>query len=156
LHRHQLFNRFQSGFRRHHSCKSAVLQISDGIRRLIDISRAFDTVIHNILLSKLASRFGFSQKARNFVGSYLHNRKSIIFSNNSQSTEISNTCGVPQGSILGPLFFCLYCEDMNTVFNHVGVHYYADDTQLFLSCAPEDFTHCVDRIDLSGQLGYMV
>lgn len=158
VHPHKLFNRFQSGFRKNHSCKTAVLQVSDEIRRitdknrvailvLVDFSRAFDTVSHSLLLQKLASRFGFSDNALDFVSSYLNNRKSIIFSNESQSQSIPNTCGVPQGSILGPLFFCLYCEDMDLVFNHVKAHYYADDTQLYLDCAPDDFKRAVDRIN---------
>lgn len=158
VHQHKLFNRFQSGFRKHHSCKTAVLQVYDDIRRstdqnriailvLIDFSRAFDTVNHSLLLGKLKNRFGFSDCALLFVNSYLDNRKSIIFSNGSQSSEVSNPCGVPQGSILGPLFFCLYCEDMDSNFNHVNAHYYADDTQLYLDCAPEDFKRAIDRIN---------
>lgn len=153
-----LLSKFQSGFRKHHSCKTAVLKVADDIREiidnnklgimvLIDFSKAFDTVDHDILLKKLSLRFGFNDNALHFVESYIRCRSSIIFSNHSQSNEIPISCGVPQGSILGPLFFCLYCEDMECQFEKLKPHFYADDTQLYMECERNNLTMAVNTIN---------
>ena len=125
--------------------ETAILHVIDDITRLIDdkqiaflllidFSRAFDTVNHQMLLEKLKMRFGFSISAIQLMTSYLSNRSSIIYSNNEQSHLISLSKGVPQGSILGPLLYCLYVEDIGSSFEKLNMHCYADDTQLYIGC----------------------
>ena len=77
-------------------------------------------------------RFGFGSMAVELMRSYLSMRKSVIFSCNSWSNNINIECGVPQGSILGPLLYCLYVDDITNCFKKLIVHCYADDTQLYI------------------------
>lgn len=163
----ELLSRFQSGFRKYHSCKTALLHVTNEIGRaidqnqvafliLIDFSKAFDTIIHQQLLRKLQLRFGFSYDALKMMSSYLDQRKSVVFNNCLQSDEIQNSMGVPQGSILGPLLFSMYAEDMEGIFKYVFPHFYADDTQLFTFCKIDDLSSTIDNInkDLSNLLSW--
>lgn len=158
LNNNKLFNKLQSGFRRYHSCKSAVLHITEDIRAalddnkalilvLIDFSKAFDTIIHSILADKLILRFGFTEQSADLIRSYLQGRRSFISSNNSLSTSISNVRGVPQGSILGPLLFCMYIDDMSYAFNNTTPHYYADDTQIYKACELNNLPEAVSLLN---------
>lgn len=155
---HKLYCRLQSGFRKFHSCKSAILEVSEVIRNafdkneavilvLIDFSKAFDTILHHLLIRKLKTRFGFNEESSSFLESYLQNRTSLIFSNNTLSEPVLNVCGVPQGSILGPLLFSLYIDDMTEVFRYSTPHFYADDTQIFLRCKLDDLDQSVHYIN---------
>lgn len=155
---HKLLSQYQSGFRKNHSCKTATLHVSNQIGKaidqnkiafliLIDFSKAFDTIIHQQLLRKLQLRFGFSSEALKLMSSYLDQRKSVVVNNNIRSDEIANNIGVPQGSILGPLLFSMYAEDMEDIFQFVSPHFYADDTQLLTSCHPNDITSTIDNIN---------
>ena len=76
----------------------------------LDFKKAFDTIDHQILLSKLY-KFGIRGSALNLIGNYLNNRKQITKINNIFSTPQQMTCGIPQGSILGPLLFNLYINN---------------------------------------------
>lgn len=154
----KLHNKFQSGFREFHSCESAILEVSEVIRNamdkneavilvLIDFSKAFDTIIHNLLVDKLKLRFGFSEHSCALVGSYLNARTSFIASNKSLSQPVANKRGVPQGSILGPMLFSLYIDDMVDIFVRATPHFYADDTQIFLRCKIEELPQAVDLIN---------
>lgn len=158
LERHKLLSTVQSGFRRYHSCKSAILYVSNWIGKevdqnrivflvLIDFSKAFDAIIQSLLIRKLRLRFGFSQLAFQLLESYLNQRKSVVVNNDQLSDEIANNMGVPQGSILGPLLFSIYGEDMEDIFEFVHCHFYADDTQLFISCHPDDVVSTVEKIN---------
>ena len=135
--------RLQFGFRKKHSTEDALLSIVEEIRKnldnviftcgvFIDLEKAFDTVNHKILLSKL-DHYGISDNALKWLISYLTNRKQFVKLNGSQSKHGNICCGVPQGSILGPLLFTIYINDMHKGVTSSKMHHFADDTNLLFS-----------------------
>ena len=99
---------------------------------LLDLSAAFDTVDHQLLLTVLASRFRVHDVALNWFRSYLSDRHQTFHFSGKASANYSVDCSVPQGSVLGPIGFISYTEDFVDVINRhdVGSHFYADDMQL--------------------------
>ena len=95
----------------------------------LDLQKAFDTLDHQILLCKLES-YGIRHKCLEWCKSYLSNRTQRVFVAGVTSTSLNITCGVPQGSILGPLLFLIYINDLPSVCNQLSVHLFADDTNL--------------------------
>lgn len=96
----------------------------------VDIAKAFDTVNHNILLDKLY-RIGFRGPFHTLIKSFLSNRTQVVSVDNVRSSQVFLTSGVPQGSILSPLLFNLYVNDMSAVTINAMIFQYADDTVLF-------------------------
>jgi retron-type reverse transcriptase len=138
-----LFNT-QYGFRKNHSTALALLHLVDSITSsidqkkftvgiFIDLSKAFfDTVNHKILLEKL-QHYGIRGLALDWIRNYLSDRYQFVEYNGFQSSSNEIKCGVPQGSILGPLFFLLYINDICNVSSILNFILFADDTNLFLS-----------------------
>ena len=144
LEKHQMLYEFQYGFRTGHSTTHALTEIADRLKLAInnnkltcglflDLSKAFDTVNHKILLSKL-DHYGIRGPAYNLLKSYLSNRKQYvkIGKYNSELREIN--CGVPQGSVLGPLLFILYINDLHKACTSGNIRIFADDTTVFYEC----------------------
>ena len=98
----------------------------------VDLSKAFDTLSHEILLSKLRS-FGIKGLSYSWFHDYLFNRKQCCVVDGVTSELKSITCGVPQGSILGPVMFFLYFNDLQNCLKHSRVIKFADDTVLYIS-----------------------
>ena len=128
----------QFGFRKKYSTNHALLSIVEEIRKnldnktfscgvFVDLEKAFDTVNHKILLKKLEF-YGVRGVANNWFSSYLANRKQMVCLQGASSQPLDITCGVPQGSILGPLLFLVYTSDMHTAIKHSVIHHFADDT----------------------------
>ena len=104
----------------------------------LDLSAAFDTLDHDILIHRLSFTFGLSDNVLNWFKSYLSDRKQKIKIDNFYSDDIPISFGVPQGSVLGPLLFTMYMYPLSKLINSekFGYHLYADDTQLYCSFKP--------------------
>ena len=121
-----------------------LLQASDSgcvsILSLLDLSAAFDTIDHNILITRLRSTFGCSGMVLDWFISYLSCRTQSVFVGH-ESTPSVLKCGVPQGSVLGPLLFTLYTYPLSAGIcqSDLSYHFFADDSQLHKSSVPSDF-----------------
>ena len=135
--------KYQFGFRKQHSTNHALLSIIEQIRNsldkkmyacgvFVDLEKAVDTVNHKILLSKL-DHYGIRGVANLWFASYLSDRYQAVELNGATSSRQSITCGVPQGSILGPLLFLIYITDMHLSVLSSTVFHFADDTNLMCS-----------------------
>ena len=143
LETNKLLFKNQFGFRNGFSTEHAILELVDQITNsfetnsytlgvFIDLSKAFDTVNHNILLDKLRY-YGIKGKSLKWLESYLQNRKQYIVYNRLKTSTKTVNCGVPQGSILGPLLFLLYVNDLCKSSELLKTIMFADDTNLFFS-----------------------
>ena len=119
----------------------AIMQLIDNINNsfkknhftlgvFIDLSKAFDIVDHYILIAKL-KQYGIQGNNIRWFESYLSDQKQYIAYNNKSTSFKDITCGVPQGSILGPLLFLIYVNDLPNVSNMLDPIMFADDTSLF-------------------------
>jgi len=124
---------------------------------LLDLTAAFDTVDHELLIQRLQRTFEISGSALAWFESYLSDRTHCVVADSVMSQVIHVSCSVPQGSVLGPLLFLLYTEDLAELAARFGVtlHAYADNNQLYLSCRTDDanlsvaaLERCVTAISL--------
>ena len=140
INKHKLIYLYQFGFRKDHSTYMALIILIDKITAaldngdftiavLIDFRKAFDTVDHRILLDKLY-HYGIRGVAHEWMNSYLSNRQQQVSYNGATSSYKTINCGVPQGSILGPLLFIIYINDLSHVSKILTSVLFADDTTL--------------------------
>jgi hypothetical protein len=144
-----LLNDNQYGFRHYHSTEYAAIELVDRLHKalsqgnnpfavFIDLSKAFDTLDHNILLQKL-SHYGIRDTTLNWFKNYLGDRKQYVKYNNVTSPYTRIKTGVPQGSVLGPLLFIIYINDISSATKELDDILFADDTSLD-SCLHKFFT----------------
>ena len=136
----------QFGFHQKYCTTHALIHLTDKIRHeidkgnyacgnFVDVQKAFDTVDHHILL-KNQECYGVRGISNKWFASYLSNRKQFVSVNGYKSNLADIKCGVPQGSVLGPLLFLIYINDLHAGIKYFEVHHFADDTNLvnFNSC----------------------
>ena len=141
---------FQSAYKKYHSTETALIRVQNDILQtidqsgavllvLLDLSAAFDTVDHHQLIEILSKRIGIKGKALQWFESYLQGRTQTVYVKRSFSINQKLNCGVPQGSVLGPILFTIYTLPLGDVIRKHGLsyHLYADDTQLYLSFNPQ-------------------
>jgi hypothetical protein len=142
----------QSAYRKGHSVETAVLSVFQDLlskmdqsllsfTAFLDLSAAFDTLDHSILIQRLHTTFGIRGTVLKWLKSYVENRTQCVVIDGKLSKQNSLMYGVPQGSVLGPILFSLYAQPLSKVIerHHCQYHKYADDTELSKSEPPADF-----------------
>ena len=143
LTKHNVIYELQFGFRKKHSTTHALMKLTEDIRHsldsgnfscgvFIDLQKAFDTVDHNILLAKL-EHYGVRGTTNEWFKSYLSKRKQFVSINGFISENVEMNYGVPQGSVLGPLLFLIYINDLHCAFKYSSTIHFADDTTLLIN-----------------------
>uniref|UniRef100_A0A8C6P1U2 Reverse transcriptase domain-containing protein n=1 Tax=Nothobranchius furzeri TaxID=105023 RepID=A0A8C6P1U2_NOTFU len=166
LDEHNIYDSFQSGVRRAHSTETALLRVSNDLLThsdagdcsvlvLLDLTAAFDSVDHHLLLERLRDWVGLSGSALEWFSSYLSERSFSVAVSKFRSSTTSLSHGVPQVSVLGPLLFLLYLLPLQHIlssFKGISHHFYADDIQLYFSFKPHEMSKlqllhsCLDSI----------
>ena len=151
LERNSLLSQNQFGYRNKRSTELATALLTDSIRKagdnglltgavFLDLSKAFDTLGHDRLLEKLKS-YGVKGLAFNWFADYLFQRSQVVKLGQELSAPCSMVCGVPQGSILGPILFLIFFNDFDDCLCHSKILQFADDTMSYVS------SNCVSEIE---------
>jgi hypothetical protein len=153
LHKNKTLDVYQSAYRAGYSTETALLKVlNDLLRRadkgdvslllLLDLSAAFDTIDHDILITRLESEAGITDVCLQWFRSYLQDRQQCVELDGASSKPMLLTCGVPQGSVLGPILFCIYTAKLGKLIEDCGVkrQLFADDTGVYDSFAPNDLS----------------
>ncbi|XP_071581375.1 uncharacterized protein [Temnothorax nylanderi] len=157
LNKYDILNPRQSAYRSGYNTQSALLRVCNDIKQgideglitimiLFDFSKAFDTVSHLLLLIKL-KQIGFSDAVLNWIFSYLTGRsQAVIDDEGNLSDWIFTSSGVPQGSVLGPLLFSLYINDIYKILRYASHMIFADDVQIYRLCSPANILQALELI----------
>ena len=161
LDRQNMLEPLQSAYRKHDSTEMVLLSVCTEINTaldnrqgtllvLLDLSSAFDTIDHRILLNRLCERFVLCDVVHQWMTSYLQDRSQRVGIGRASSEPRILTTGVPQGSVLGPLLFSLYVQLIGEVIRRHGLHFhhYADDLQVFshVSLSQESLRDALSRL----------
>ena len=159
LHAHNLLPAKQSAYRKFHSTETTLIDILCDVHSavdagqltllaLLDQSAAFDVIDHQILFERLQHSFGLSGKVLEWIRSYLTNRSFYVKFNGISSSISSLICGIPQGSVLGPLLFILYTAELISLVEEHGfnAHTHADDLQIYGHTNTDQAPYLVQRL----------
>ena len=160
----ELYSKVQSGYRPKHSCETLMVRMFDDINNmvqadnivivvLLDLSAAFDTIDHSVLLGKLLTEYGIDGSALQWCKSYLEKRTFAVKINDKISAFLELIFGVPQGSLLGPILFILYTKTLQKIAAKYGldIQLYADDSQLYISFQPSRLSQLDDVKDRTNR-----
>lgn len=151
-------NPFQSSYRKFLSTQTALLRVHNDIlwaadqkmltlMVLFDYTKAFDAIEHDLLLAKLKG-MGFSERLCGWIRSYLSNRRQCVLGNDGDKSDwVEVSRGVPQGTILGPLFFICFSSDLPSVVSHAKYMVYADDFEIYIHCLKNDLPKAISNIN---------
>jgi hypothetical protein len=160
---HNLSDSFQSAYKQYHGTETALIRVNNDILCaldkgcitalvLLDLSAAFDTVDHGLLLSRLSNNVGIHDTALQWCKSYLSNRPQHVCIGNAISSPVILDYSVPQGSVLGPQWFTVYTQPVRDIIkkHNLLYHVYADDTQLYFSfnALQSDADSCISTLQL--------
>ena len=156
LNTHAILDKFQSAYRPGHSCETALLRVLNDVLCssdcgnvtllvLLDLSAAFDVIDHDLLLDRLHTEAGIAGTALSWFRSYLSDRTQSVIVQDASSCERILTCGVPQGSVLGPVLFSIYTSQLGRIIDRHGVcrKLFADDTELYRSFRPDPVSEAI-------------
>ena len=154
-------SRFQSAYRAGHSCETALHRVHNDIVTtvgkgngsflvLLDLSAAFDTIDHDNLFYILEKDVGIGGSALLLIRSYFSDHTQRVQIDGIMSDVASLLCGVPQGSVLGPMKFCLYLLPLGAIlrYHNIGYHIYTDDTQLYVSFNCKDPLESLAKLNM--------
>lgn len=155
-----LFPIHQSAYRNHHSTETATVKVlndlllavdkgNEAVLILLDYTAAFDTINHDLLLHRLENDFSITGTVLQWIRSYLMHRTQKVIINDTNSESFPLICGVPQGSVVGPLLFILYTSPLSNVINlHQNIQHtmYADDTQIYVTLHPNSRTVAANKL----------
>ena len=157
---HKLDDPHQSAYKQHHGTETALLRVKNDLLMamdgqkvalllLLDLSAAFDTIDHDVLLHRLETYIGISGRALEWMSSYLKDREQYVSLQGCNSESSKLKYGVPQGSVLGPILFTVYLIPLRNIILKHGIDYeiYADDNQLYITFKPVDSTKAVEKME---------
>ena len=160
LSKYHLHEPLQSAYTPGHSTETAIVKVTNDVLRaldnrqcvylvLLDLSAAFDTIDHQVFLSRLREDYGIAGGVADWMESYLTNRSQCIDINGTYSDKIKLEYGFPQGSKIGPFGFKLYTKPLAAIAQKHGVnlHLYADDTQLYLPFDPQNSKSAMEQME---------
>lgn len=169
VNREGLLSDLQSGFRRGHSTTTALVKVTEDLRLamvegkatvmvLLDFSKAFDCVNHQLFLFRLITRYRFDSSSSKLVASFLADRSMSVEVDGLRSSSRAVLSGVPQGAVPSPLFFAMFLDLLHSVIRHCKFHFYADDLQIYLSGNKNDIDGIIARVneDLAAIFGWSV